>query len=79
MPIDTNIFRVINRLNFVNGRNYEKTRLTLEKPISSEKLQQIHILLIQFRRKICKSRNPTRSSCPLNLCVATPKTRADVT
>ena len=65
MPIDTNIFRVINRLNFVNGRNYEKTRLTLEKLIPSEKLREMHILLIQFGRKICKSRISTYLSCPL--------------
>lgn len=79
MPIDTNIFRVINRLNFVKGRTYEKTRLTLEKLIPSEKLQEMHILLIQFGRKICKPRNPTCSTCPLNSICDYPKTRDDVT
>jgi endonuclease-3 len=79
MPIDTNIFRVINRLNFVKGRNYEKTRLTLETLIPSEKLKEMHFLLIQFGRKICKPRNPTCSTCPLNSLCDYPKTRDMVT
>lgn len=78
MPIDTNIFRVINRLNFIKGRNYEKTRLTLEKLIPSEKLQEMHLLLIQFGRKICKPRNPTCLTCPLKSICDYPKTRDDV-
>jgi endonuclease-3 len=66
MPIDTNIFRVINRLTFVKWRTYEKTRLILEKLIPSEKLKDTHLLLIKFGRKICKPRNPLCSTCPLD-------------
>ena len=69
MPIDTNIFRVVNRLNFVKGRNYEKTRAVLERLIPPKKRQTMHFLLIQFGRTICKPRNPKCSMCPLkSLC-----------
>jgi len=33
MPVDTNIFRVVDRMGFAKGRNYERTRLTLERLI----------------------------------------------
>ena len=79
MPIDTNIFRVINRLNFVKGRNYEKSRLTLEKLIPSEKLREMHLLLFEFGRKVCKPRTPMCSTCPLNYLCDYPKTRDAVT
>jgi len=73
MSIDTNIFRVINRLNFVKGRTYEKTRLILEKLIPSEKLKDMHLLLIEFGKIICKPRNPLCSTCPLDTICTYPK------
>ena len=79
MPIDTNIFRVINRLTFVKGRNYEKTREVLERLIPSEKLQKMHFILIQFGRKICKPRKPDCSICPLVSICDYPNTREELT
>lgn len=79
MPIDTNIFRVINKLTFVTGRHYEKTRLTLEKLIPSEKLKEMHLLLIKFGREICTSRNPKCFTCPLHALCGYPKTNDAIT
>jgi len=67
MPIDTNIFRVVDRIGLAKGRNYEYTRKTLERLIQAEKLRDAHIYLLRLGREICKSRNPLCSVCPLNI------------
>ena len=69
MPIDTNIFRVVDRVSFAKGRNYEQTRLTLERLIPREKLLRMHLLLIRLGREMCKPRRPLCPVCPINdLC-----------
>ena len=69
MPVDTNIFRVVERLGFTQGRNYERTRKTLELLIPQKKLRETHSYLIQFGRNICKPRKPLCRMCPINsLC-----------
>ncbi len=69
MPVDTNIFRVVNRLGFAERRNYERTRRSLEKLIPPEKLMDMHIYLIRLGREICKPRKPLCPECPINkLC-----------
>ena len=69
MPVDTNIFRVVDRIGFAKGRNYERTRLALERVIPPDKLQWMHILLIRLGREICKPQRPQCRACPINdLC-----------
>lgn len=69
MPVDTNIFRVTERLSFVNGRNYKQTRMALERYIPPKKLKDMHFHLIRLGREICKARKPLCYLCPLkNLC-----------
>jgi len=69
MPVDTNIFRVAERLGFASGRNYERTRLALERLIPSSKLRRMHLVLITLGRKVCKPRRPICSLCPVtSLC-----------
>ncbi|UCH36968.1 MAG: endonuclease III [Candidatus Bathyarchaeota archaeon] len=69
MPVDTNIFRVAERLSFGNGRNYEQTRMALERYIPPSKLKDMHFHLIRLGREICKARKPLCHLCPLqNLC-----------
>jgi len=67
MPVDTNIFRVVNRIGFVKGSNYERTRGTLEKLIPSGKRGDMHLYFIRLGREICKPRNPLCQTCPLNV------------
>jgi endonuclease-3 len=66
MPVDTNIFRVVGRVGFARGRNYERTRLALERLIPQEKLHRMHLLLIRLGREICKPRRPFCSVCPIS-------------
>jgi len=67
MPIDTNIFRIVNRIGFVEGRDYEKTRTVLERLIPSKKMQMMHLLLIRLGRELCKPRKPRCTICPVNI------------
>lgn len=69
LPIDTNIFKVANRIGLVRGRDYEKTRATLEGLIPPNKRLDAHILLIRLGRELCRARNPRCGACPINdLC-----------
>jgi len=69
MPVDTSIFRVVDRMCFAKGRNYERTRGVLERLIPPEKLLAMHLRLIRLGREICKPRNPKCPICPVNrLC-----------
>ncbi len=65
MPIDTNIFRVVNRMGFVKGRKYELVRTTLERLIPPNKIPNMHLLLIRLGREICKARQPLHDVCPI--------------
>ena len=66
IPVDTNIFRVADRIGFAKGRNYERTRMALEEVVPPEKMRVMHILLIQLGREICKPRSPKCSVCPIS-------------
>ena len=66
MPVDTNIFRVVDRISFAKGRNYERTRGVLEALIPGEKLMMMHLLLIRLGREICRPARPRCPECPIN-------------
>jgi len=66
MPVDTNIFRVVDRIGFAKGRNYERTRGALERLIPPEKLRSMHFRFIKLGREVCKPRNPLCPICPVN-------------
>lgn len=76
MPVDTNIFRVSERIGLVRGRNYERTRAALEELIPEHKMGEMHFTLIRHGREICKPRRPRCPICPINtLCGYPEKTR----
>jgi len=69
MPVDTNIFRVVDRVGLVKGRNYERTRNALEQLTPGGKVKVMHVLLIKLGREICRPRRPLCNICPINdLC-----------
>ena len=69
MPVDTNIFRVTDRICFAKGRNYERTRLAWERLVPSDKLYSMHLLLIRLGREICRPGVPLCEACPISdLC-----------
>ena len=76
MPVDTNIFRVAERIGLVRGRNYERTRAALEEVIPEDKRGEMHFTLIRHGREICKPRRPLCPICPINtLCGYPEKTQ----
>jgi len=69
IPIDTNIFRVLNRTGLVKGRKYEESRSILESGVPPEKRWAVHLSLIRLGREICKPKGPSHSLCPIeDLC-----------
>jgi endonuclease-3 len=69
LPIDTNIFRILNRTGLVKGRKYEEARSVLESGVSPEKRWTVHLSLIRLGREICKPKRPLHSLCPIeDLC-----------
>lgn len=75
MPVDTNIFRVANRIGLVDGRDYEETRSALEHCIPPEKLRSMHLILIRLGREICKPKKPLCNDCPIYGLCDYPKAR----
>lgn len=76
MPVDTNIFRVAERLGLVRGRVYERTRAALEELIPEDKMGEMHFALLRLGREVCKPRRPLCPVCPVNtLCDYPEKTR----
>lgn len=75
MPVDTNIFRVAERIGLAAGRNYERTRAALEAVISPTKLKEMHFHLLRLGRDLCKPRRPLCPRCPItDLCAYPHKT-----
>jgi len=69
LPIDTNIFRILNRTGLVKGRKYEEARSVLESGVPPEKRWAVHLSLIRLGREICKPKGPLHSLCPIeDLC-----------
>ncbi|MDI9619452.1 MAG: endonuclease III [Candidatus Nezhaarchaeota archaeon] len=70
IPVDTHIERIAKRLGIVKrGSRYEEVRQALEGFVPHDERGLFHLALIEFGRKICKSRRPACSVCPLRgLC-----------
>ncbi len=70
IPIDTHINRVSKRLGLVPQKsNYDEIRLTLMKLYNPSEYLDVHLLLIQHGRKVCRAIHPKCFECPINkLC-----------
>lgn len=65
-PVDTHVNRLCHRLGLVPEKHTaEKTFWAMQDLVPAGKSFSFHINLIRFGRKICKSRNPKCSECPL--------------
>ena len=65
IAVDTHVFRISNRLQLAVGDTPLEVELGLQKAIPLEKWSDAHHWLIWHGRKICKSRQPLCSQCPL--------------
>eukprot|EP01119_Soliformovum_irregulare_P002559 TRINITY_DN12806_c0_g1_i1.p1 TRINITY_DN12806_c0_g1~~TRINITY_DN12806_c0_g1_i1.p1 ORF type:complete len:351 (-),score=99.48 TRINITY_DN12806_c0_g1_i1:26-1078(-) len=67
--VDTHVHRVTNRLGWVHEKAREKTYIKLNEEIPDDLKYDLHVLLIQHGREICKSQQPRCGSCPvLSVC-----------
>jgi len=71
-PVDTHITRISKRLGLVEDRaTYEEIRASWEKLLDKEKFGFVHLLLIEFGRRVCTAKSPRCKECPVNdLCKA---------
>ena len=66
LPIDVHIFRIMKRLGIATERDsYENLKAKLESEIPPVQRMKAHLILIEFGRRICRSRNPKCEECPI--------------
>ncbi len=65
IAVDTHVFRVANRTGLAVGKTPEKVEEGLMRVIPKEQWSKAHHLLIWHGRKICHSRKPNCSDCPI--------------
>lgn len=64
-PVDTHVFRIVNRLGIVSAKTPEKTYWQLNENFPQGIAHQFHTNLIRLGRAICKPNKPLCSDCPL--------------
>lgn len=66
LPIDVHIFRIMKRLGIATERDsYENLKAKLESEIPPVQRMKAHLILIEFGRRICRSRNLKCEECPI--------------
>lgn len=68
MPVDTHVFRVSNRIGFVNETTPEKTEQSLMKVIPYGDWNNAHNAFIWHGRRVCKAINPSCNTCLIQSC-----------
>ena len=66
IAVDTHVFRISNRLKLATGETPLEVEKGLQKAIPREKWSDAHHWLIWHGRRLCRSRNPLCSECPLS-------------
>jgi len=68
-PVDTHLFRTVNRLGIVSATNRDKTFFLLNDNFPPKIAHSFHTNLIRLGREICKPKNPSCGICPIEkLC-----------
>lgn len=65
MPVDTHIFRVVNKIFGKNFKTPKQTEIFLRQNFESNDFEFLHKKLVLFGRNVCKSRNKLCDSCQL--------------
>lgn len=69
IAVDTHVFRVTNRIGFVNEKNVEKTEKALQNKIDKSRWTKAHHLFIFHGRRCCSARSPKCEICTIkNFC-----------
>ncbi|MBO4962938.1 MAG: endonuclease III, partial [Clostridia bacterium] len=65
IAVDTHVFRVSKRIGFSSGKTPLQVEEDLKKYLPKSRWAKSHHLLIFLGRRICYSRKPNCSACPL--------------
>ncbi|CUR53061.1 endonuclease III [Buchnera aphidicola] len=65
IAVDTHVFRVCNRTNFVSGKTYKIVELKLKRMVPWKFQSRFHDWLVLHGRYVCKSINPQCNLCIL--------------
>lgn len=69
VAVDTHVHRVSNRTGIARGRTAEQTARVLDRRCPAWARAEGHFWLIQFGKRVCRSRTPQCPACPLaHLC-----------
>lgn len=69
IPVDTHVFRLANRIGFVEEKDVLSTELSLMKCLPENTWTKMHHALIFHGRKICNAKNPKCEECCIkNIC-----------
>lgn len=66
IAVDTHVFRVSNRIGFVNEKNVSDTEKSLQRVIDKNMWTKAHHLFIFHGRRTCKARKPLCEECSIN-------------
>ena len=66
IAVDTHVHRVCNRIGLTDAKLADATASQLEERAPEWALRDGHFWLIQFGKRVCKSRAPKCESCPVN-------------
>lgn len=78
IAVDTHVHRVCNRIGLTHAKTADKTAAQLEKRAPGWAHEDGHFWLIQFGKKVCRSRSPKCESCPVSdLCRWYARSNAD--
>jgi len=64
-PVDTHLFRTVNRLRIISASNRDKTFFLLNDNFPKNIAHSFHTNLIRLGREICTPKNPSCGICPL--------------
>jgi endonuclease-3 len=64
-PVDTHVFRTVNRIGIISEKTRDKTFYSLNKNFPDGIAHSFHTNLIRLGREICKPANPDCRVCPL--------------
>lgn len=66
IAVDTHVFRLANRIGFVDEKNVKDTESALQRKIDKNMWTKAHHLLIFHGRRTCKARKPMCEECNIN-------------
>jgi len=64
-PVDTHVYRTVNRIGIVKEKSRDKTFFSINKNFPERIAHSFHTNLIRLGREICKPANPSCGICPL--------------